>query len=147
VAAFVLAASTCIPALAAGDRSRPVQLAQSGSTGGSIGKTNKSISGGDTERRGEEHARKPHRSSEHHASGCNIAGKWTWSTGGTATIKHGGKLSKGARTASWTCSNDKVVLVWSHGFVDHLTLSEDGRTLSGTNNLGYEITASRKDAE
>jgi hypothetical protein len=138
-------------------------FAQAGSTGGIIGKTDKSASGG---KDAEQQARperdaplhphagsEPHRktsakniiSSEAKTSSCRLAGVWAWSTGGDTAIRAGGMLTKGSHTATWSCKNNEAVLVWSHGYIDHLSLSPDGTSLSGTNNYGVRISATRKE--
>lgn len=42
---------------------------------------------------------------------------------------------------TWHCESSRtVVMQWNlMGFVDRLTISSDGRTLTGTNNLGHAL--------
>jgi hypothetical protein len=133
-------------------------FAQAGSVGGTIGQTDKSVSGGQAApaQPSQGYPRKPRLSAirpvsapahKAEAPACRLAGVWTWSTGGEAVIKPGGALTKGPLTATWTCKNNLAVLIWSHGFTDHLTLSPDAASLSGSNNLGFPITATRKEGE
>jgi hypothetical protein len=126
-------------------------LTQAGSTGGSVGKQDKSISGVEaapepspSERPRSSSRARPARASEADTSGCHVAGEWVWSTGGNAVINRGGTLTKGSLNAKWSCKVNHVVITWSHGFIDHLTLSPDATSLHGTNNLGYRINANRK---
>ena len=49
------------------------------------------------------------------------------------TVRPDGTLSGGGLTGQWTCSGGRVIMVWSHGFTDRLTLSADGTHLAGTN--------------
>jgi hypothetical protein len=128
-----------------------IAFAQAGSTGGTIGKTDKSISGGESapepstvERPHSSSRARPGRAFGADTSGCHIAGEWAWSTGGNAVINSSGTLTKGSLNATWSCKGNHVVITWSHGFIDNLTLSPDATSLHGANNLGYKISASRK---
>jgi hypothetical protein len=116
---------------------RRIEFAQAGSTGGTIGRTGKSISGDEPERK-----RRATKSST-----CNITGSWKWSTGGVAEIKPAGTVNKGKLRAKWSCSGNRVVLEWQHGYIDHLVLSDDAKSLSGKNNYGYKVHASRKSSD
>ena len=83
-----------------------------------------------------------------------VIGRWDWlATGGTVSIAKGGGLSW-YQTANvvtptvrgtWTCDEQtgRLVLSWDTGFVDTLALSDDGERLSGTNNAGDPISATR----
>ena len=73
-----------------------------------------------------------------------IPGVWSWFIGGDVTFKPGGAAVQGGLTATWTCSNGRVVMVWSHGFTDRLALSADGTHMSGTNNWGFGVSGTRK---
>lgn len=127
--------------------SENIIFAQAGSTGGSIGKQGKSASGG-----GEAPA--PRRSAPPPsqitapapaASPCaKIPGVWSWFIGPDVTFHAGGKLTSPLFNATWSCDNGKVVISWSHGFVDRLTLSADGTHLSGTNQAGTAVSGIRK---
>lgn len=127
-------------------RSAGIVVAQGGTVGGTIGKQRKSVSGGDepTERR--RAAPPPRRktapatgsrtSRQPAASRCGrAAGTWAWFNGGTVTIGAGGTASSGSLTASWSCMGGQIIIVWSHGYTDRLTLSPDGNRLSGTNGI------------
>lgn len=85
------------------------------------------------------------------ASRCSgVAGEWTWfngltvvlSRGGSATTKHVGLF---ANNGSWRCIDNqagRIRINWvSGGFVDTLTLSDDGERLSGTNQYGIGVSA------
>ncbi len=132
----------------------PSAFAQSGSTGGSIGKTEKSISG---EQAGEESNARPRRhrlrrsesgEEAEHGSSCQakIVGQWRWHYGTTISIRPGGGLSESNGTVGhWTCSGNSITMKWKEfgGITDWLTLSPDGRRMSGTNNLGAHAGATR----
>ena len=119
---------------------------QPGSTGGSIGKADKSISGGgepssphravpSTRSRsgnpgGEE---KPHKVS----SGCGrIVGAWRWALAQTITFGADGSTeSSRGDSGNWTCENGRIVARWKSGYIDSIMLSADGTELSFTNNV------------
>jgi hypothetical protein len=116
--------------------------AQAGSTGGTLGNTDKSISG---ERREEPTAPKSqtHRSAPPPAaaksSGCgNAVGVYKGFSGITAVIKSGGTatLANGTQ-GNWTCANGQVTIVWNNGFTDHLTPKPGG--FSAVNNVGWQF--------
>jgi hypothetical protein len=131
-------------------------FAQAGSTGGTIGKTDKSISGGGTPSEPQhrpEGKRPPHatvtseKTSGHRCQ--KIVGGWTWNdAGGTtkAVFSHGGTGQNAARglTSSWTCSGDGIAIVsWSNGISDRVTISRDGNSLSIANPFGGVFSAAR----
>ncbi len=66
-----------------------------------------------------------------------LPGLWSWFVGGDVSINANGTLSQAATrlTGTWTCTNGQVVMFWSHGWTDRLTLSPDGTSLNGTNGL------------
>lgn len=66
-----------------------------------------------------------------------LAGTWEWFANGDVTILPNGTASQSPSgfTANWSCSNRTVVFHWSHGFIDHLTLSKDGDHLTGSNGI------------
>lgn len=79
------------------------------------------------------------------ASVCRmIPGLWSWFVNGDVTFKSDGTLVQGPRTGQWTCRGDlHVTIVWSHGYTDELTLSPDGKTLGGANNVGSAVAGQR----
>jgi len=78
-----------------------------------------------------------------------ILGTWTsgWSSlfgAGDVTIKQGGAaMHKSGITGQWLCTDGKVVIVWSHGYTDRLSMSADGKSLTGKNQTGAAVTLSR----
>jgi hypothetical protein len=112
-------------------------LAQSGSVGGTIGKRDKSVSGGEEAERPLVSAR-PKRSAAETPSGrpCDrIAGTWSWYLGLTDSVfyKDGtaSHPSSGA-TGKWSCAGKTVNVVWSHQGTlrtDRITLSNDGNSI------------------
>ena len=126
-------------------------FAQAGSIGGIVGKMDKSISG--------EAAPNQPRAPVSHKSpaqqgpsggGCgNILGTWTsgWSSlfgAGDVTINQGGGAThKSGITGRWSCNDGKVIIVWSHGYTDRLSMSADGQSLTGKNQTGAAVSLSR----
>lgn len=115
-------------------------FAQAGSTGGTIGKQDKSISGGAESDRPRA-APQPNRSAaktQETPSGrsCNrIVGTWSWYLGVSDVIFHkdGSALhpASGA-TGKWSCAGDTVNVVWNYQGTlrtDRMTLSRDGSSI------------------
>jgi hypothetical protein len=128
-------------------------FARAGSTGGTLGNTDKSISG---ERREEPSPRQKPREPKPHAapktdapnkrasSSCGkIAGSWKWG-GVMIAIKIDGTAQHAiGGGGTWTCNDRQYVFSWSNGITDHVTLSADGNSLSGSNNLGWTFSGAR----
>jgi hypothetical protein len=123
-------------------------LAQAGSTGGTIGKQGKSASG-------DEEAKKPRASGGIGTSAgksrrtadrpCDkIVGKWRWVYGTEAIFDQNGTGRHFGSTANWTCTDGVVIATWNSGWVDRITISADGNSLSIVNNAGITFAASRK---
>jgi hypothetical protein len=125
-------------------------FAQAGSTGGTIGKTDKSQSGADEtpSARPEPITRKPTKPADVPrniaTSSCSkMPGNWAWFTGVTAVIRPNGTATAGPYSATWTCANDAVIMHWSHGYTDRLRLTRDGTHLEGTNGF-VTVTGDRR---
>jgi len=116
---------------------------QAGSTGGTVGKQDKSISGGEeqTAPRSQTH-RSASAPPTAKSSGCgNVVGAYKWPVG-IATIKSGGvAIGVPGVQGTWTCTNGEVTIVWNNGYTDHLTPIPGG--FSGVNNVGLQFTAPR----
>jgi hypothetical protein len=111
-------------------------IAQAGSTGGTVGKQDKSISGSEEPAKPKS---RPHKAASAPAegksksSGCgNVVGTYKWYLGmtstaidsdGTTTNSYGGNR---ANRGNWTCDNGQVTIVWKNGYVDHLTPKPGG---------------------
>ena len=79
------------------------------------------------------------------AAACQqIAGEWTWSTGGVVTIGSDGGLqwranpgdARPAVVGRSVCTDSvrrEFLFTWSHGFSDVFALSEDAQRVSGVN--------------
>jgi len=123
-----------LPAFAKGSSA----LAQAGSVGGTIGKQDKSISGGEEADRPratpvpKRSAAKTHETSS--GRSCNrIVGTWSWYLGVSNVIFHKDSTAlhpASGSTGKWNCvSGSTVNVVWSYqgtSRTDHMTLSQDG---------------------
>jgi len=111
---------------------------QAGSIGGTIGKQDKSISGGgDTDRpRAAPQPKPPAAKGQEPEHSCGkIVGRWSWYLGVSESVFY--KSGSAAHPASgstgkWTCAGDTVSVVWSYqGTVrtDRITVSQDGNSI------------------
>jgi len=141
---FVLAIATPIFCFA---QINPPAMAQAGSTGGTVGKQDKSVSGS------EEPAKPKTRShklasapaeGKSQSSGCGKAvGAYKWALGTTTVIKANGTTTNSSgNQGSWTCANGQVTIIWtSGGFVDRLTPTPSG--FSVVDNIAGQFDAVR----
>jgi hypothetical protein len=114
-------------------------FAQGGSTGGSIGKQNKSVSGGESDapaprplKKGV--ARHPDRPNKPPKSGCpSIVGAWnSWSShifgSGDAVMDADGTAKHASGiTGRWHCDNGQLYIEWSDGKPGPVRVSADGK--------------------
>jgi hypothetical protein len=73
--------------------------------------------------------------------GCQgIAGTWAWFINGDITFaasadasvqSSSGSHKQGPLSGTWSCQDGRVRMEWNHGWVDILSLSDDGESLSG----------------
>jgi hypothetical protein len=125
-------------------------LAQAGSTGGTLGKTDKSASGGEERQQEPKHRGRPREASVGtRGDGCgNVTGDWDWKwwSGSTVTtIKSNGTGSQtNGNSGTWTCADGVFSFSWSSGITDRLKLSSNGRRFSGNNSWGASITGDRR---
>ena len=88
-------------------------------------------------------------------SQCNKAvGDWAWDTrafpatiksNGTVVGNDGGKKIK----ATWTCIDDakgQIVVNWNTGYIDTLTISSDGKSMTGANNYGGRLVIVKRES-
>jgi hypothetical protein len=129
-------------------------FAQAGSTGGTIGKTEKSISGGAEAEQPPVKQRKPGPVSGRHSvpaqspSDCRkVVGIWTFTFEKSfeTTIKSDGTGSFGPGLEfTWTCSGNQFAYT-ALGITERLTLSSNGMAMSGVETLnGDRMSAVRK---
>ncbi len=127
---------------------------QSGNTGGTLGKTNKSLSGKAKKKVSPARKKvKPNKSARQpkKISGCAsylTAHTWKWGLGEAVTFtpinSNRGTMRSSLNSGTWFCETSRTVtLRWkTFGFVDRLTVSANGRNLSGVNNLGTALSFS-----
>lgn len=133
-------------------------LAQAGSTGGTIGKTDKSLSGNEETparrpngRSGAEsdrpratpRSKRPATNSQETSSGAGcsrIVGSWRWYLGATTmTFSQDGTVEQSisGNKGHWSCSGGIVKAVFATaGSTDRITLAKDGNSASVTTTWG-----------
>ena len=122
-----------------------VAQVQPGSTGGAIGKMEKSVSGGEdapavrapksTHRARPDAPAKPAESPRSKTAACSRAiGTWFWVTE-VVTIKPGGSISAKGGPGNWTCADGLLHVFWPGFVVPHeiFSISEDGNRLISQN--------------
>jgi hypothetical protein len=134
-----------------------VAQVQSGSVGGTVGKQDKSISGGSEEDRPREapHSKRPATNSRETSSGtaCSrIVGTWSWGYGVTEmTFRQNGTVrqSISGNKGTWTCSGTVVTSVFASGDRDRITISKDGNGASVTTTWagGHTFTVTRRSGD
>jgi len=108
-----------------------VAQTQPGSVGGTIGKSDKSTSGGADQTTSRHPVSKPTGSS------CQkIIGTWVWHnpliTSEAVFNPDGSGTNSLGFTIRWKCSGELVIAKWSQGPTDHARISGDGNNLSVT---------------
>lgn len=135
-----------------------IALAQAGSTGGTVGNTDKSVSGGD-EQKAPPRANlrqsprtfpaqvKPAGDRRETGSPCGrLVGTWKWFNGVDVVFKANGTAeATNGDTSKWVCDGGMYRVTWkSFGQTDRITLAPDGQTLSGTSSLlGIAVSGTR----
>lgn len=118
-------------------------FAQAGSTGGSVGKTDKSASGGNNQQeiRREKSARDKRRITSNAAGEAptppcrNAPGTWAFSNGISVVIIAGGSVTgSNGKSGHWSCDGGMITAHWAR-WTDHYAILSDGRRLSGTSGL------------
>jgi hypothetical protein len=123
----------------------PPALAQAGSTGGTVGKQDKSASGGEELAAPKSLAHKSASApaaGKPKSSGCgNVAAAYKW-PGGMVVVKADGTTTHSLGfDGKWTCANGQVTIVWTNGYIDHFTPTAGG--FSAVNNFGTQFEAVR----
>jgi hypothetical protein len=126
------------------------QPALAESTGGSIGKREKSIFGGEASSvLAPVEAPRPAAKEDggRAATPCSrVPGSWTWWTGERISLNGGGSFrgSKGNK-GNWSCSGNTVAVVWQtvNDTIDRMQLSPDGSRMNGSNQYGLGVSAAR----
>jgi hypothetical protein len=149
---------TILAAIAVAATSK-ASFAQAGSTGGTIGKQDKSLSGGEdtpSPRRDTRPAKpaspaaslSPLREKETRCMA--IVGTWTWYLGITETVfnQNGSMRNSNGVTGTWTCPRAPGSATWSNGppATETYTMSQDGNSLSVVSAWGggVRFTATRR---
>jgi hypothetical protein len=129
--------------------------AQAGSTGGTIGNTNKSAVSAPAEPVTPDErpsARRPRESGSaaRVAGPCErVVGSWSWMVAGFSSravffADHTAIHTRGGN-GRWTCSNGQYTVTWSNHATDRFAVSADRSTLSGVSSvMGLPVTASRQ---
>jgi hypothetical protein len=109
-------------------------LAQAGSTGGSIGNDEKSISG--DRPRAAPRLKQPAAKDQEPKHSCDrIVGRWSWYLGVSESVFYkGGSAAHpvSGSTGKWTCSGNTVSVVWLYQGTtrtDRITVSQDGNSI------------------
>jgi hypothetical protein len=133
-------------------------FAQAGSTGGTIGKQDKSFSGGEETpppRRDTRPAKPASAASsspprERETRCMAIVGTWTWYLGITETVfnQNGSTRNSNGVTGTWTCPRAPGSATWTNGppVTETYTMSQDGNSLSVVSAWGggVKFTATRR---
>lgn len=124
-------------------------LAQTGSIGGTVGKTEKSVSGDEEETRS--HPARPGikgRASVHASACSKLLGVWKGALGGDIIFKSGGvALGTSPRNeGTWSCNDEQLTITWKTlAAIDRCSLSADGTVQTCRHNiLGNSFVRTRK---
>jgi hypothetical protein len=131
-----------------------VAQVQPGGTGGSVGKQDKSLSGGsaptDAGSATKPHhiAAKPQSEESGNAKGSScgrIVGTWKWGLGFLVVIRKDGTANHAyAGNGTWSCNDGQYVFVWpTVSITDHISLSTDGNSIAGSNSIGMTFSGAR----
>jgi hypothetical protein len=130
---------------------------QAGSTGGMIGKQDKSISGGEEadRPRAAPHPKRAATNSSETSSGpaCSrIVGTWSWGYGVTEMVFNQNGTVRQSITGnkgSWTCAGTVVKSVFASGDRDRIAISKDGNSASVTTTWagGHTFTVTRRSGD
>jgi len=122
-----------------------------GNTGGTVGKQDKSASGGVGAVQGTPKASAAPAEAAQAASksSCrNVVGTWRWYLGLSETtyLADGTARHSSGVTGTWKCVGPAIAAVWTNGVNEHDTLSPDGNSLfvNSTSNGGVSFVATRE---
>jgi hypothetical protein len=128
-------------------------MSQAGSTGGTVGKQDKSVSGTETgePRQSSPKARRQASAAakDSNEGSCGkFVGTWEWSHIGIVTVvfnADGSASGSNGVHGSWGCSGGVLTVTWSDGLTYRLAISSDGvHFASVANVLGFPISGVRK---
>jgi DNA-binding winged helix-turn-helix (wHTH) protein len=83
------------------------------------------------------------RTTREEARCTNLPGIWEWFSGKNAYFYPDGNLRGGGFSGSWACADGNVVIAWSHGHTDRVTISPNGTYLSGANDIAAPVWGRR----
>jgi hypothetical protein len=127
-------------------------LAQAGSTGGTIGKQNKSVSGADEvppprratpEKKSGQATTKIRAAREPKATCRNLVGTWSsWASGmfgqnDTVFSRRGGAKHSSGIIGNWRCDGGQILLGWSGSQPEPLIFSADGKQVFANGRLVF----------
>jgi hypothetical protein len=142
------AASPQIAPSGAGTIEKYVQLAQAGGTGGTLGKTDQSLSGDRPKEAHPDKAPGPKQEKQADPNNCRkFVGRWTITnvTSFDMVVQPDGTggFHTGV-TFRWACAGNILTYTDSMGYTTRLTLSSNGTRMSGPDVLGLTMVAVRK---
>lgn len=74
----------------------------------------------------------------------HFVGNWNWFNGGAVGIRPDGSFVAAGSGGTWRClAGNQIRMEWNEGWIDVLALSPDGTRLSGSNQHGSPVSASR----
>jgi DNA-binding winged helix-turn-helix (wHTH) protein len=73
----------------------------------------------------------------------SVPGNWEWFSGKNTHFYPDGNLRGGRFTGSWACADGEVVIAWSHGHTDRVTIAPGGTYLSGSNDVDSPVWGRR----
>ena len=124
-------------------------LTQAGSTGGNVGKQDKSVSGGKDQESAQKKSPQPTPNhspvkSTNTASRCSsFPASYSYPLQTVTVFKSDGTASNSSGLkATWTCANGTVTVKWNTGYIDTL-IPSGGSSFSATNNHGWAWSAKR----
>lgn len=118
----------------------PPAKAQSGATGGSLGKSSKSLSGSAPMAA----PAAPSRTSAPRDPCKKVPGRWRWYNNVVVMLHTDGRAqASNGDSGNWTCNAGNVRVNWSIAF-DNVSPTADGRRLVGTNMVGFPISNVRE---
>ena len=117
-------------------------FAQAGNTGGTLGKTDQSLSGGQPKSGAAVEPKKTKGAApEAQKAGCTrVAGSWAWSNGiGVVISANGTASATNGDKATLSCAGGMYLFKWqAFGNESRMTLSTDGKRLAGSGIVGPE---------
>jgi hypothetical protein len=143
---WIIAAALGISLSAAGTSGA---FAQAGSTGGTLGKTDKSVAGERDDEPPQTHriSRPPPRPKDKAVSAqdssCkDIVGTWKWYLGLSQTtfLADGSAHNSAGAAGTWKCNGASVTATWEGGVVDRYSVSRDGDSLFATSSWGGGVS-------